>query len=632
MTAHILVCLSSSPSNARIIRSAARTAALLHSPFTGVYVRDPQRKLKADDEKRLQENIALATELGAQVEILEGSDPAYRIADLARSRSVSEIFLGSPPSSLNAQNSLANRLLEYVPDAEIHIIPDSGIENRSQLQIAGQKKRFSPRDLLAAILIEAGATLICWLIFLSQYENANIITVYILASLIVSVVTADRIYGALCAFASFLLFNFLFTEPRFTLLVYDTRYLVTYFVMFMASLIAGTLASRLKENARQASANAARTRILLEFNEDLQEASDEEDCLEITARQLRELLQRRIAFRRCENGKPGELHCWQEGERNEPYPAEEKELSESLCADPLLPGASGEKVLVLPIRGSKHLYALLSVEREGELDSYEDHILRSLCAECSLMLDNLTNARERENALILAENEKFRADLLRSLSHDFRTPLTAISGNAESLLRSAPEEEEVRRIAGDILDDSGWLNEMAENLLAMSRIESTQEIHTSVELAEDLIREALEHADRHKQDHQITLQCEEDLLVEADARLIIQVLINLLNNAIKYTPAGSEIRVEAFREEDKVRFRVIDNGEGISDERKIHLFERFRTDGRAADGSRSLGLGLSLCASIIQAHGETIEVKDNEPHGTIVTFCLKGVDYEYPDR
>ena len=226
------------------------------------------------------------------------------------------------------------------------------------------------------------------------------------------------------------------------------------------------------------------------------------------------------------------------------------------------------------------------------------------------------------------KNEKLRSTLLRSISHDLRTPLTSISGNASNLLTNEAEmcEGERHRVYLDIYDDSMWLINMVENLLSITRIEEGRlNIDMKAEVVEDIVREAVQHVDRKISEHHLVLALGDDVqVVKADSRLIMQVIINLVNNAVKYTQKGSQITISSEETgSGMVRISVADDGPGISDEDKKHIFEMFYTAKRKiADDRRSIGLGLALCKSIAEAHGGTICVADNNPRGTVFSFTL----------
>ena len=226
-----------------------------------------------------------------------------------------------------------------------------------------------------------------------------------------------------------------------------------------------------------------------------------------------------------------------------------------------------------------------------------------------------------------ARNEELRANLLRTISHDLRTPLTSISGNASNLLSNGEtlDTETRNKICTDIFDDAQWLIGLVENLLSITRIEDGRmNLQISPQLMDEMIEEALHHVNRKSCEHTITTQYgDEILLVNVDARLIMQVIVNLVDNAIKYTPVGSIIQISAYRKDHQVVVDVADNGPGIPDRAKAQVFEMFYTgQSRIADSHRSLGLGLPLCRAILTAHGGTLTLRDNIPNGSVFSFAL----------
>ena len=289
---------------------------------------------------------------------------------------------------------------------------------------------------------------------------------------------------------------------------------------------------------------------------------------------------------------------------------------------------SETRFLYLAIRVNERVYGVIGIDVENQpLDASEHSILLSILGECALALENEKNAREKEEAAVLAESEQLRANLLRTISHDLRTPLTTISGNASNLISNSSyfDEETKQQLYRDIYADSMWLNNLVENLLYATRIEEGRmKLQLSTELIGEIVEEALQHVKGRNSTHIIhnALQ-EEIILVKADAKLVVQVLVNIIENAIKYTPAGSKIMIKAEKEGNMARIEVADSGSGIIDAEKERIFDKFYCGkNKIADSRRSIGLGLYLCKAIVEAHGGTIEVKDNKPQGAIFSFTL----------
>lgn len=674
---HILVCLSSSPSNERIVRMAGQMAQAFGGTLTALYVQTPgNTALSSVDEARLQAHVHLATELGAEIVTTHGDDVPTQIAEYARVSGITKIVLGRSGAERRHfwnQPSLTERLTELAPTVEIHIIPDAVVyshtRRRPMLAIAPTVPTL--RDLVLTLVIQAVATIIGFLFFRLHYTDANIITIYLLGVLLTSVSTSGYTCGLLASVLSVFLFNYFLTEPRLTLVAYGKDYPVTFAVMLGASILAGTLAAKLKAHAELSARDAYRTKTLFDANQQLQKAETPADIYRTTATQIQRLVQRDILiYPAMQLDEPADQKAGtaDSASASSPAPASASTLPSAGTSDScrkgyLFPadggaprsipesarepevvdwvwtkrkraGASTEKFpdarcLYLSIRTGQQVYGVVGVScsAKAPLDAFTSSILLSILGECALALESRHNAEEREKAAVLAKNEQLRANLLRSISHDLRTPLTSISGNADALLHSyqALDDDSRTQMITDIYDDAQWLTELVENLLAVTKIsDGSVKLQLSDQVVDDIVAEALRHIDRHAAEHHITSDCGElPLLVRADARLIMQLLINLVNNAIKYSPAGSHIEIRAFREAEHAVIEVSDDGPGIPDAQKPQVFEMFYTGSkRVADSRRSLGLGLSLCRSIVHAHGGKLTLRDNTPHGCIFSFTL----------
>lgn len=635
---HILVCLSSSPSNERIVRMAGQMAQAFGGTLTALYVQTPgNTAMRSEDEARLQTHVRLATELGAEIVTTHGDDVPTQIAEYARVSGITKIVLGRSGAERRHfwnQPSLTERLTELAPTVEIHIIPDADVvrhTRRPMLAIAPTVPTL--RDLVLTLVIQAAATIIGFLFFRLHYTDANIITIYLLGVLLTSVSTSGYTCGLLASALSVFLFNYFLTEPRLTLVAYGKDYPVTFAVMLGASILAGTLAAKLKAHAELSARDAYRTKTLFDANQQLQKAETPADIYRTTATQIQRLVQRDILI--YPSLDMGYLYPADGGApRSIPESAREPEVVDWVWTKRKRAGASTEKFpdarcLYLSIRTGQQVYGVVGVScsAKAPLDAFTSSILLSILGECALALESRHNAEEREKAAVLAKNEQLRANLLRSISHDLRTPLTSISGNADALLHSyqALDDDSRTQMITDIYDDAQWLTELVENLLAVTKIsDGSVKLQLSDQVVDDIVAEALRHIDRHAVEHLITSDCGElPLLVRADARLIMQLLINLVNNAIKYSPAGSHIEIRAFREAEHAVIEVSDDGPGIPDAQKPQVFEMFYTGSkRVADSRRSLGLGLSLCRSIVHAHGGELTLHDNTPHGCIFSFTL----------
>ena len=645
---HILVCLSSAPSNEKIIRTAARMAGAFRCGFTALFVETKAFQwMNARDKQRLQGNMRLAQQLGASIETVYGDDVAYQIAEFSRLSGVTKIVLGRsgiPHRLLLRKPSLTERLIELTPELDIHIIPDNGVNRLldTKHREVMHMPSISVLDLLKSAGILILVTLIGLLFYNFGFTEANIITLYILGVMLISVYTRSSICSLVASIASVLTFNFLFTVPRFTLQAYDSEYPITFLVMFLASLLTGSLASKLKSHAKRSAQVAWRTKLLFETSQNLQRAHTQEEIISVTAKQLLKIFQRDIVvYSIDEKGllEP-EIFLVDGAASPQRYTTpKEREVSRWVLSNNKRAGAGTEtlpdaRCTYLSIRTGERVYGVVGIAASDKpLDSFESSILLSVLGECALALENQKNVEEKEAAAVLAKNEQLRANLLRSISHDLRTPLTSISGNASNLLSNGPlfDAKTKEQMYADIYDDAMWLINLVENLLSVSRLEQGRmNLHLTTELIDEVVAEALRHINRKRAEYHFHVQSSDDyLLAQIDAKLIVQVLINILDNAMKYTPPGSDIEIGWKQEGKFIYISVADNGPGIPDQAKPHIFDMFYSaSNQIADSRRSMGLGLALCKSIVNAHGGEIMVSDHKPHGSIFTFSVPAGEVE----
>lgn len=642
---HILVCLSSAPSNAKVVRAAARMADVFHGAFTALFVETPgTRELQGKNRAALRENLRLAEQLGAQIATVYGEDIPEQIAEYAKVSRISKIVMGRSNRGNRwfVRANFVDRLTALAPNLDIYIIPDTQSSAYRKTPKFTKPPELSPADVAKSAAILILCTLVALWFASLGFSEANIVTVYILGVLLNAIVTNSWVYSTASSLLSVLAFDFIFISPRLSLQAYASGYPVTFLVMLSAALITSTLTKRVKKQASQSAQKAYRTELLLETSRKLQQAKDKADILGETARQLVKLLDRTVIFYSAQQNTLSEpLVFPKEDPAQDPQAylgTDERAVAEWVYKNNKRAGAttntlSGARCLYLAVRGGDTVLAVAAIvmERQGPLETFEKSLTIAMLGECALALEKEQLNETKKQISIQIQQEKLRANLLRAISHDLRTPLTSISGNAGILRGNSRvlSEEQKKSLYTDIYDDSMWLINLVENLLSITRIDNgTLNLNMQPELLEEVIAEALHHINRNSVEHHIeTVLGDELLMAEMDSRLIIQVLINIVDNAIKYTPPGSHITVSARREKQAVLVEISDDGPGISDDAKARLFDMFYTvDNIRGDGRRGLGLGLYLCKSIINAHGGKIHVKDHVPHGTVFCFTLRAAE------
>ena len=642
---HILICLSPSPSNQKVIRQAARMAGAFHGKFTALYVETPDASgMTKEDIRQLNENTRLAEQLGAKVVTSYGSDIVEEIGAYAKVSRVSKLVLGRTYTKrrmLFIRDSFSEQLSRQAPSLEIFLIPDA----YDKKYLKGKKKRKQAKgrkntgkDLMICIASLAGSTIAAFALNrIFGFSAANIVMVYMLSVLTCAIFASRQIWGTIASVMSILVFNFFFTEPFRTLQVNDPGYLITFGVMFITAVISSTLTRKVKDYARSNARKAYRTEILLETSRKLQDASTLEDIAAKTAEQLGMLLERNIYFYLGKPEKDNAPIVYKVHE-DAPEILDDTELAVAQWSyrnnkhagytTQTLPGA---RCLCMAVRSTDKVFAVVGIDMERrEIPAFEEGVMGAILNECAFALEKEEWMLSSKESAVRLQKEQLRANLLRSISHDLRTPLTSISGNAETLLGNGEQikTEQKNAIYKDIYDDSMWLINLVENLLSVTRIENgSMELNLQGEIMEDVIMEALRHVNRRGKEQEIEVDCDEFLMVRVDVRLMMQVIINLVDNAIKYTPPLSIISIKAKRFGDRAVISVSDNGPGIPDDQKEELFRMFYTVNHSvADGRRGMGLGLTLCQAIVGAHGSKIKVYDNVPQGTIFRFELKVED------
>ena len=637
----ILVCLSASPYNKKVIETACKLASAYNGKLTALYVKTPEdEKLSEESRKLLDQNIRLAEKNGADIATVYGTDINNQIAEYARISQISKIVIGYNNSLHHrffSRQTLTDSVISAVPGIDVYIVPYAANENAYR----NKRHRFvagiipSITDILIMLLLMLMTTGVGLLFSYYQFTEANIITIFILGVLLTSLLTKSYLCSIVVSLSSVLIFNYFFTDPKMTLHAYEPGYPITFGVMLTASLITATLASRLKNEAKQSSSAAFRLKILFDTNQLLQTVNNDDEIINKTASQLIKLTNRDLIYYKVKDGALDSGIIFQKDNRSnsEDVFAAEYHVAEKAFETRHHSGASTDvfpevRGLYLAVYSGGEVFGVVGLLIDNSaLDSFEYSVTLSILGECAMAMDNLHNYNEKEKASRKAESEQLRSNLLRSISHDLRTPLTSISGNADSLLNegSRLDDETKHRIYTDIYDDSIWLIDLVENLLSVTKLSDNDvSLNKMAELLDDVINDALKHCSRKICEHSLKTEfSNEPLVVEMDVKMISQVIVNIVNNAISYTPKGSVICISTKKDGEYAVVTISDNGDGIPDAEKERIFDLFYSgSNRFSDSTRRMGLGLALCQSIITAHNGTITLQDNNPSGCVFTIRI----------
>jgi len=615
-TEHILVCISSSPSNPKVITAASEMAKVYNALFTALYI-ETSKTLTEDNKKRLYDNTQLAKQNGAKIVTVNGDDIPFQVSQYAKASRVTKIIVGRSgykPSRFFTPPNFIDKLIGLTPDIEIYVIPD-----KAQKLYIGQKhneqfklQKMPLKDALKSITVLIAVTLLSSIFRMLNIDEANIIMIYILAVVLIAYITDSKIFSIVSSLLSVIIFNFFFIIPYHSLEVYGSEYSVTFVIMFLVALFASSIAKKFKEQAELSSLKAYRTEVMLEMSQKLQQFGMKNEINEVTREQLKKLLNCNVDLFTNKNDE--EIVNWV-FDNNQQAGNTTENFSQSAN-------------FYLPISNVNIVFAVVKIEK-NEISEFEKSLLIAMLRESALAYEKDAISQLKNELMIKNNQEELRSTLLRAISHDLRTPLTGISGYAELLLKNSSKitDNKKQEIYTDIYDDSIWLLNLVENLLSITRFDRNEiTLKKESESVSDVISEALSHLGRKKDDFIIKTKIEDETLcAKMDGKLISQVIFNLVDNAMKYSPCNTTVTVGAKAVTDYIEISVEDEGNGIKDEDKEKIFDMFYTvNNSITDGRRGLGLGLALCKAVVEAHGGEIEIKDNLPKGTIFSFKLKG--------
>ena len=624
----ILVCVRPNPESGPLVRAACRLAAGLRAEWIVASVESPsQPPLTAGERQALAATMKLAEQLGADTAMLYGEQVSSTVAEFARERNVSKIVVGKPQHPRwydRVRGSILDEIVRSSGGIDVYIISGEPAGERLELARPGR----APRRLWP-YLGSAAVVLLCTLVceaMAGGFDKSNLIMVYLLGVAFVAT-RLGRGPSALAACLSVAAFDVFFVPPFLTFAVHDTQYLVTFSVMLAVSLLISTLAVRVREQAQAARQRERRTQVLYGMSRDLAGLRDLEEIARAACRQATDIVHGPAAV--LLPGPDGRL-AGSVDEGGLPADAREQAVAawvfengrKAGLGTDTLPGASA---LYLPVAGSRVVLGVLAVRPEEALQPLSpDHLdlLETLTRQVAAPLERARLAAEIEKTQLAAEAERLRSTLLSSVSHDLRTPLAAITGAASSMLEDPSLGEDTRRdLIETIAEESERLNRLVTNLLDMTRLDSgSLQLHREWHPVEELVGSALARLEKALAGHPVETSLAAELpLVPIDAVLVEQVLVNLLENALKYAGPGSPVRITARLEDGEVAIEVADQGPGLPPGSEERVFEKFY---RGASGLRGFGLGLAICRAIVTAHGGHISAANRPQGGAVFRFTL----------
>ncbi|MEN6317103.1 MAG: ATP-binding protein [Clostridiaceae bacterium] len=472
------------------------------------------------------------------------------------------------------------------------------------------------KDAAITISLNISTTLLSFLIQHIGLSEVNIVVIYILSVLVTSRYTKGYTYGIAASVFSMLSFNFFFTEPLYTFHVNDSSYIFTLVVMLMAAIFTSALTSKLISLKELASERENQAQILYNITSSLAKTGGVSEVAAVSAQCLSNLLECDIT---CIVIQPKENTA----KKLEVEKASRRIVYNDINISEIEEINGNHYTFPIKVRGKVICFVCLPKKLEM-LNDEKQFLLNSVIMQITFAMERELLTSEKETARAETERERFKSSLLRAISHDLRTPLTGITGAAEILLQNLKDEDSIKIVQG-IYEDSGWLIRLVENVLSLTRIqEGRLSLNLQPEAVEEIVAEAINRASKYAPNYKILISVPEEVLfIPMDGKLIEQVLINLVDNAIKHTTPSDEINVSVRLDDKKAWFEVSDNGTGIYKDDLPKLFDMFFVSYNShTDAKRGIGLGLAICKSIVNYHGGEIYAENNSAGGATFRFYL----------
>lgn len=626
----LLVCVGPNPLSERLIRTARRLADRLNAEWFAVYVELPEAAHLSDAEHdRITRALRLAEELGGRSLTLPGNSVAEAVLAYAHANNITKIVAGKPIHTGWAalvRRSIVDQIIRYSGHIDVYIISaEAGAdEKKGQFTLPSPLVQHRWKRLLQSTLLIAGVTLL-GMPLRGIIEPTNLVMLYLIAVVMAAVWwgRSPAIWASILGVACF---DLIFIPPYYLFAVSDAEYLLTFLAFLGTGFVTGNLASRVREQARTAQRREAQTAAQYELSRALANAAEISQIAEATVTHTEKLLVGQVALFLHEAGglrllaaSPG----LQITEHEQAVAAWAYERSQPAGqGTDTLTGAAG---LYLPLHSAQGLGVLGVFPDNRLIIPEQQRLLESFANQTALALERVRFAEKARQAQLLEETEKLQTALLNSISHDLRTPLATITGALSTMREEAPLLDEPARqdLLATAAEEADRLNRLVGNLLDMTRLESgALRLSRKPGDVQDALGVALAHLQQRLRHRMVNLFIPPDLpLVPMDFVLVVQVLVNLLDNADKYSPPEKPITVRAKMFAKEVQVEVADEGPGIPEAEQVRIFDKFYRV-RQPDGAGGTGLGLSISKGIVEAHGGRIWAQNRAGGGALFTFAL----------
>ena len=626
----LLVCVSGSPFSEKLMRITRRLANEMKAPWSAVYIETPGEDAYArENRERIWQELRLAENMGAEVATVMGTSVSDALIDYALRHGITKIVVGKPAKSRLREllrPPVVDQIIRKSGQIDVYVVSIGPVDRKDGV-LQKPKKTLPWKEYFASCVIVAGASLLCWALT-PFFSPTNMVMIYLLA-VVLAAIRLGRQPAVLTAFLSVLAFDFFFVPPHYTFAVADTEYLLTFVAFFTVGVVISTLVARGRERAEVMQTREIQTASLYYISRDLAAAADKSTIMKAVHKNMKESLNAEPLF-----FSPDQEHLKFVEADGQPEP----DLKEQAVAGWSFRNqqAAGRgtttlgsaKHLYLPLKTSVSTLGVLGIKLADEAGYTSPQIrllLDAFAGQTAMALERVELARQAEQTQIFAARESLERALLNSISHDLRSPLASITGILSSLKEQETglSEQAKQELLYTAAEEADRLNRFITNLLNMTRLEAgVVKLKEEACDVQDLISCALAQLDHQIKSRSVQIHLPPDMpLVTMDMSLMNQVLINLLENAMKYSPPGTEITIAVRFDRAFLRIEIEDRGPGVPEDDLEGIFEKFYQV-PVPEGRGGTGLGLSICKGIVEAHGGKIRAKNHAGNGFTVIVKL----------
>ena len=633
----ILVSLSSHPLGERLVRAGRRLADDLNAEWTVVFVETPgHTHMPPENIERIQRNLTLAEQLGARIENISGNSVAEIIIDYARRNNITKIIAGKPYRprwfEILRGGSVVDQIIRGSGTIDIYVVSEEAAQATAPTLPPQILSRRWDRYLMSIMLVGV----VTGLNFL-VYKNLEPTTLvmFFLAAVVISAVFLGRGPSILASFLSVLSFDFFFVRPRFSFAVSDTEYVVTFIALMAVGMIISSSASLLRDQVDQLRRREVNARAINALSKDLTSAVDQESVLQVVIHTMTLTFNREVVIM-LPNGQTLIQRAVTNGlvlDQNEQAVAQWA-FQHSQPAGRGTDTLPASTIRFMPLQTSHGIVGVLGVKSQDQthfLTQDERLLLDNFANLAALAIERVQFSEQASQAEALRASERLQSALLNSISHELRTPLASIMGALTSLEEDACANENMTSLIPETrleliqsaAAQTRQMNRLVGNLLDMTRLQSgTVRLNRTLSDVQDLVGAVLSQMEERLRGRNVEISIDENIpIISMDIVLVGQALVNILDNAVKFSPSGTSIQIIAKQKGKDLLISVQDQGPGIASEELDLIFNKFYR-GSTAVRTGGTGLGLSICRGIVEAHGGQIWAENNNGGGLRVVFSI----------